>query len=638
MNILITGGFGFIGSHVAEKFYQEGHDIYIIDNLSTGNIQNINFKHVFFQLDIENPKCEEIFKRFKFDTVINLAAQISVTNSLNNPYEDTRSNILGLTNMLQLSKKYGVKNFIFASSAAVYGNNQKVPLTEDDDVDPLSPYGMSKLMGEFYCKKWNSIYGLNTTCFRFSNVYGPRQGTKGEGGVISIFLENLVKGNEIVVFGDGNQTRDFIYVKDVAEGIYRAFDKGISGVFNLSTEKESSINDILKILDIYNPIKELHFTDPRKGDIKFSCLDNTNLRSKLNWRPHYSLEQGLRKTYTWYVEEYKVKYESSRKDDNRSSNSIMERFWRSIKRKMGFLPYLENILVFTLVSFLTIFFQHTSFDNIIDFKIIYIVIMGAIHGLKQAVLASVLSCSLYIYLHLQQGKSLFTILEGTKDLLVLSVCMLIGIIVGYIVDSKNVEIKEKSNMLEAEKEKYGFLNRIHEATLLVKEELGEQVISNQDSYGKVYSILMQIDSNDPLKVFSGGITALEDIMKSNNVSIYSLKESKSVAVLSAKSQRKDLILPNTIKVKDRGDIYKVIKTKDTFINREFAPDLPIMSAPIIVNDEVVAVASIYFVDFDNLTLHRQNIFNIVVKLISHSLEKAYKYQAALVGGLINYSM
>ena len=638
MNILITGGYGFIGSHVAEKFYREGYCVHIIDNVSTGNVKNINFKHVFFHLDIEDPKCHEIFKRFKFDAVIHLAAQINVVNSLRDPYLDTRSNILGLTNMLQLSTQFGVKKFVLASSAAVYGNNQDIPLHEEDEMDPLSPYGMSKCVGEYYCKKWKDLYGLDTTCFRFSNVYGPRQGTNGEGGVISIFLENLVAGKEVVVFGDGNQTRDFIFVKDVAEAIYRAVRTDCAGVYNLSTNTQNSVNDILKVLESHCPAKSIYYKEPRESDIKHSCLDNEKIRNTLHWRPRYTLEEGLKKTYTWYIDDYKRNDKNALREDNRSSNFSIGELLGKIRRKFDILVYLENLVIFFFICFLTVLSQNATYQYILDFKLIYIVIIGAVHGLKQAVLSSILSCILYIYIYIEQGRSIDSVVEGTNDLLQLSFYMLIGIVVGYIMDSKNTEIKAKDRLLQSAEEKYDFLNKMYDETLMVKEELCEQVVSTQDSYGKVYSMLRELEGLDPREIFSGGITILENIMKSDNVSIYSLSDTKAFAVLSAKSDKKDFILPNVLKVKDRADIQQVIETKKVFVNRDFLPHLPIMSAPIIVNGEVTAVASVYYVAFENLTLHRQNLFSVSVNLISHSLRYVYRYLDDVKDGNMNYPM
>lgn len=304
MKVLITGGYGFIGSFVAEKFYTEGHDVIIIDNMSSGNLKNIQYQHTSYIVDVESPACESIFEQHKIDVVIHLAAQINIVTSMENPYADTKSNILGLTNILQLSAKYQVHRFIFASSAAVYGVTDEIPLSETLHCRPVSPYGINKLLGEYYCDKWSELYNLSTLCFRFANVYGPRQGSVGEGGVVSIFMERLRNGQELHIFGSGEQTRDFIYVEDIANAIYTAIlDHSLqSGIMNLSTNTESSVNDLIEILSKLQPLPGVVHQSPRSGDIFRSTLDNSKLRSAMNWEPKFSLELGLRKTYEWLIQ------------------------------------------------------------------------------------------------------------------------------------------------------------------------------------------------------------------------------------------------------------------------------------------------------------------------------------------------
>jgi len=302
MRILITGGCGFIGSHVAERFSKDGSKIIIIDNLSSGRIENISSDFKFYKLSIEDPKCEQVFIEESPDMVIHLAAQTDVSTSMINPYLDTLSNILGTVNMLYLSHKYNVKKFVFASSAAVYGNSNNIPLKEDETLNPLSPYGISKMAGEIYCKKWFEMYGLSTLSLRFSNVYGPRQGITGEGGVISIFIKRMISGAELVIFGDGNQTRDFIYVKDVADGIYHCAHSNFTGIFNLSTCSEISLNALVGTLGSIYTIKSVRYTDSRPGDIFRSSLDNVKLKNLINWSPRYSFEEGIAETLKWFMD------------------------------------------------------------------------------------------------------------------------------------------------------------------------------------------------------------------------------------------------------------------------------------------------------------------------------------------------
>jgi nucleoside-diphosphate-sugar epimerase len=203
--------------------------------------------------------------------------------------------------MLQLSNKYGVKKLVFASSAAVYGFNNDIPLVEAALCDPISPYGINKWIGELYCNKWTEMFGVKTLCCRFSNVYGPKQGTIGEGGVVSIFINRVLEWKTQEVYGDGEQTRDFIYVEDVAYAIYRSVEHDLKGVYNLSTNTETSVNDIIYTLEQFKEVKAVIYKAPKLGDIKYSRLDNNRLIRDLDWVPHYDFQEGLKKTFEWFT-------------------------------------------------------------------------------------------------------------------------------------------------------------------------------------------------------------------------------------------------------------------------------------------------------------------------------------------------
>lgn len=628
MNILITGGYGFIGSHVAEEFFKEGHRIFIIDNLSTGNSENIKFRHASFRMDIEDSRCREVFRSNRIDVVVHLAAQINVVSSIEDPYRDTSSNLLGLTNMLQLSAQYGVRKFVFASSAAIYGNNTDIPLDETDPPDPISPYGMSKATGELYCRKWSQIYGLSTICFRFSNVYGPRQGVAGEGGVISIFMERVVQGKELVVFGDGGQTRDFIFVRDIAAAIYRAVEKDISGVYNLSTNTGSSINQLVEVLGQLQQIKEVIYKEQRVGDIRDSRLDNTRLRTALDWEPRCCFEEGLKRTYFWYMDYYKSKQDKKSNEKVPGKKASIWRRLSSSLQKSGLLYCVENLLLFFMAGFMTITSQNVSKEYIIDYKLIYIVFTGLIYGTRQAALAAVLSCGLYIFLHIETGRDIFTLVYDTDSLLQLSFYLLAGIVTGYIIDTKNSELKGRTEEVQALNEKLDFINKIHDETLMIKDELCDQIISAQESYGKVYYMVTRLNCLNPEEVLINGVEVIEDAMKSKAVAIYKLSGSRNHAVLAAKSDRKDFNPPPIIRVKEREDLQRVIKVKDIYVNCQWQPLLPVMTAPITDRGSTVAVACVYSMEFENITQYRRNILKVTVDFISYALSNAYRYREA----------
>ena len=300
MKVLITGGAGFIGSHVAETFYEAGYEIFILDNYYTGKLSNVTVPFTNIERDINEP-CEDIFQKHRFDTVVHLAAQVSVAKSVTNPVNDAVINIIGLLNMLVNARANGVRKFIFASSAAIYGNNDHYPLLEKLSPSPIAPYGLSKLTGEHYCQLIANESHLQTVCLRFSNVYGPRQNGEGEGGVISIFVQNAISNKALEIHGDGTQTRDFIYVKDVARAIYLAAISDLQGTFNICSHSETSVNQIIEIIEQFSQPLIYSYTAARKGDIKHSILHNGSFSKKFNWKPSTPLQVGLQQTYQWML-------------------------------------------------------------------------------------------------------------------------------------------------------------------------------------------------------------------------------------------------------------------------------------------------------------------------------------------------
>ncbi|EMI09529.1 NAD-dependent epimerase/dehydratase family protein [Anoxybacillus gonensis] len=298
MKVLITGGAGFIGTFTKELLVKEGHDVIIVDNLITGSMTNISQDDIFIHEDIRNEALHDKLDCFKIDAIIHLAAQTSVPQSIDDPLFDMSENIEGTIKMLQLAKKLGVKTFIFASSAAVYGDNERCPLTEDERLVPSSPYGISKMCGENYVKFFCEMNDINYVILRYANVYGPKQTNDGEGGVIKVFFDKIAKGETPVIFGDGNQTRDFIYVEDVARAHLFALQSSKSGIYNVSTNVETTINDL-----VYFIAKEFGerisptYKNARPGDIYRSCLDNKKIISSFGWEPIYTVEDGISKTY-----------------------------------------------------------------------------------------------------------------------------------------------------------------------------------------------------------------------------------------------------------------------------------------------------------------------------------------------------
>ncbi len=303
MKILVTGGAGFIGSHIVDSLIEKGHEVVVIDNLITGQKANLNKKAIFYKIDIQDKKVEEIFKKHKFDLVNHHAAQMNVRVSVDDPIFDANNNILGLLNLLNNSAKYGVKKFIFVSSGGtIYGDDAKLPIKEDEIKAPASPYGISKITGEYYVKFFSNVHGLKYSILRYSNVYGPRQNPKGEAGVVSIFSTLMLENKTPVIFGDGKQTRDYVYVKDIVNANMLVMEgKGDNDYFNLAIQKEIDVNELFDAMSIIIGYKGKPIYAPaRPGELQRNSLDISKAKKILGWKPKYTFEEGLKETVEWF--------------------------------------------------------------------------------------------------------------------------------------------------------------------------------------------------------------------------------------------------------------------------------------------------------------------------------------------------
>ncbi len=297
--IVVTGGAGFIGSHIAEELSRD-NDVIVIDNLYSGKVENVPENVKFIQADIRDyESIAEIISQA--DYVFHEAALVSVVESIEKPILTEEINVLGTLNILKaLSEGHG--KLIFASSAAVYGDNQNLPLKEDEKPKPLSPYGVTKVSGEYYCRVFYELYGVPTVTLRYFNVFGERQGYNQYAGVISIFINRALKNEPLIIFGDGKQTRDFIYVKDVVKAniLVAEKEKANGEVFNVARGERTTILELaMKIIDATNSLGSIIFDKPRPGDIKHSQADISKIK-KLGFKPEYPLEEGLLRTIEWY--------------------------------------------------------------------------------------------------------------------------------------------------------------------------------------------------------------------------------------------------------------------------------------------------------------------------------------------------
>ena len=305
MKILVTGGAGFIGSHLLQLLLgQQGVEVVVYDNLSSGRREHVPKAIRLVEGDVRDAEgLAHLFASEGFDSVVHLAAQTMVPYSLSHPEEDCQINLLGLINILECCRKYAVKHIVFSSSAAVYGDNLNIPLHEEEKPMPTSAYGITKMASEHYLRMYHDLYGLNTTVLRFANVYGERQGAGGEGGVVSIFCKLLAAGQGVTVFGNGEQTRDFVYAGDIAEALWRGSQLEGHHVINISTQKETSVNQLLAAFkQAVGREFPVQYAPIREGDIFRSVLANGRCVELLGFCPAMNLQEGVARTYADYLQ------------------------------------------------------------------------------------------------------------------------------------------------------------------------------------------------------------------------------------------------------------------------------------------------------------------------------------------------
>jgi UDP-glucose 4-epimerase len=304
MKVLVTGGAGFIGSHVTDRLIESGVEVVVLDNLSSGVRDSVNPRARLCEADICGEEIGALFEREHFDCVDHHAAQMNVRRSVDDPVFDARVNILGSLNLLQAAVATGVKKFVFASTGgAIYGEQLTFPADETHQTCPMSPYGIAKLAVEKYLAFYGEVYGLPYAALRYANVYGPRQDPHGEAGVVAIFSQRLLAHEAVVINGDGGQTRDFVFVDDVVRANVLAVTTDLHGTYNVGTGVETSVALLYARLAEYAGSRlEPRHGPPKAGEQRRSVLDCRKLQAATNWRPTATLDEGLQRTLSYFAE------------------------------------------------------------------------------------------------------------------------------------------------------------------------------------------------------------------------------------------------------------------------------------------------------------------------------------------------
>lgn len=303
MRALVTGGAGFIGSHVVDRLVEKNFEVAVIDDLSTGSLDNLSDRAQFFQQDICDPEAAHTIKYFKPDIIVHTAAQMSVSDSMKDPLHDVRVNVQGTVNLLNALDREKFPFFVFLSTGgALYGEQDVFPAPEDHPLRPTSVYGQSKAVVEQYLALWQRVYGLKYAVLRLANVYGPRQNPHGEAGVVAIFLKKLLSGEIPTINGSGRFTRDYVNVLDVVSAIEKVVEQKIANTFNVGTGIETSVNELYQhILNSGNFITPANYGPQRAGDQERSVITSARAKELLDWSPKMDLAAGLTKTYEWFA-------------------------------------------------------------------------------------------------------------------------------------------------------------------------------------------------------------------------------------------------------------------------------------------------------------------------------------------------
>jgi UDP-glucose 4-epimerase len=298
MRVLVTGGAGFIGSHVADRLHADGHEVLVVDNLSTGRRQNLASDIELRVLDIREPALDACLADFRPELVIHLAAQVNARRSTTEPLLDAEINILGSLRLLESARVHGVRKVVYASTAAVYGEPRANPVPEDHHIAPICPYGASKQVVEQYLHSFAHNHGIDFTVLRFPNIYGPRQDAKGEAGVVAIFCEQMIRNEDCVIFGDGGQTRDFLYVGDAARACAMLVGtKGAKAIYNLGTAQMTSVLELHALLkEMTGVSQDAMHQEAKPGEIYSIALDASRIQREIGWKAEVSIGEGLSET------------------------------------------------------------------------------------------------------------------------------------------------------------------------------------------------------------------------------------------------------------------------------------------------------------------------------------------------------
>lgn len=609
MNILILGGYGFIGSHVAQKLHKEGNKLFIVDSLANKEIDKIDIEHVFYELDITDERLEDVFRLNNIDVVLHFAL------AKNENEKDSKNSWLGLISVLEYSKKYAVKQVIcglsalYAETAKLFDFSGKVVTTQ------LSIEKSYQLGAVSYCENYAKLHGMNILPVFMSNVYGPKQSS----GVFKFLSEKIVQDKPVVIFGNGEQTRDFIYIDDVAEAISRIVSRHYAGkALTISSGEENALSSCVNILRQLKPQLKIE-TEPKIPDeIDRMIFDNSLCIAELGWKPRHNIKEGLERTLAWFDEKHKKDLQNSKDTDSRS-----KALGKTIR------PYVENLAMFSIMIVLSQFVHDRTTVNPdigLDYNYIYIMIMGLLYGKNQSIIAIILSSILLSYNIIQKFDDFVSMIYKTEYLVHFASYIFFGVLTGYITDNKNRMYDFLQRDMDILKQRYKFLERIYLENIETKNRLYKQIVNSEDTLGSTYRIVQKLDSIEVENIFTAINEVISEIMNTPHVAVYTIGSNKDYLRQKIRTGYQTIGLPKSIKISDNEYLQTLIKDRQVYVNKMLVPGLPDMAVAVTYNDEVIAIIQLFDLSFEDLNFYNQNLLKITSLLISGALGRAYIHQ------------
>ncbi len=608
MRILVTGGYGFIGLAVVEGLLKENHSITVIDDLSAPNSFN-QIKNVsFFNISAGSNKCETIFRDNKFDIVIHLANKKLTKENVDEYSHILQSNNKGLINILYYSEKFDVKKFITISHYNVYGIQDSLPITEEDNLNPKDEQGYHGVIRELYCDQYRRK-GLNAITLRVGEVYGPRMNNPSSFIQKLLSISNLDEELKII-----KNKLDYIYIGDLVEAIKIVCEKHSPSILNISSNQGSTQNEILELFStISHKYKNIRIKADHNIEHEY-VLDNKRAKLNLNWSPKYDLTQGIIRTIQWYENNNIIASDevTIKRDKPRESYKIGKNY-RDI----------ENILLFIIFATLNYLIRY-KLSIKVDLFILYIVFINLIYGFKQGSIAVILSIIANIWFKMTfEGMKTFNLINDPSNLLYSTIYFIIGISIGNMVDRIKIEKEILTLDLEDLKEEMSFTYEVYDQSIEIKNTLQNTIENYDNSFQKTLETITKLEETDSNSILNESQKLLIKILKNKNIYIYSVTADKEYIKLVASPEIRNF--NSLIRIDENEFLNKVAIEQKIFINKSLEKTFPTIAAPLFKDKKVVAIIFIDQIEFQLLNYQLLDTIKVLIYLISNKLSGVKDY-------------